>query len=260
MRRIGIFRPLEGVQAVSQAEGKRPAIISFSFALPGLVLLIMGLGCAARAIPIERGELSRLREVPEVQAIHYIVPPLVAHPGLKPPPVPLYTTHPSPAGAGLELLFKILIGGLFDAAVTGLTSSSGPPQDYCWSDPIAQVKERFIAAWESQQGLPRVRPASDSRTDDDLAALQTAFGAAVLLDFKTTRCRVVLDDPSRSGHLATFAGRARLIRVEEPEPRVVWQGICELSGAEQALTPEAAATRCADELLVHLLGTPTAGR
>lgn len=145
-------------------------------------------------------------------------------------------------------------------------------------DPISQVQERFLKAWQPELGL-RGLMTSHLTSDDDEGGLQKKFQTHYVLDFKTTGWAITfLPQPIFSNNPKTFrvvyTARARLVRLHDKN--VVWQEVCTYdrdntltpvmtladldgmeSGMKAKMAMQALAVNCADLLWRNFFGRNT---
>ena len=214
-------------------------------------------------IPLQKEELAQLKDQPEIHAIHYARPaPEGATRGSGGNIIPMYQFGPQGAAAGIlaQIALKALAAGVQSA-----TAATGPPEVYCWDDPVLQVKDRFLVSLEAELGLKQNRVVQDPREDDDLEGLQAEFGSATIIDFKTIHCELAVGESERSqvqeedlpeveeelvemepgletgagpampeaNQVVAYAARSRLIRLEDP--KIVWQGVCRFPEEEETI-------------------------
>lgn len=105
-------------------------------------------------------------------------------------------------------------------------------------DPIAQVKDRFLDAWQRELKLPAL-PASHLVSSERAQKVHEQFGMGYLIDFRTERWSIepILSgglSNGPSGYRTTYTGRARLVRLQDRNS--VWEGICEYA-KDNSLSP-----------------------
>ena len=196
-------------------------------------------------IPLQKEELAQLKDQPEIHAIHYARPaPKDTTRGPGGPIVPMFQF--GPRGAAVGILAQLVIMGL----VAAVRSATGAPEDYCWDDPVLQVKDRFLVSLEAELGLKQIRVVRDPREDDDLEKLKAEFGSSLILDFKTTNCEVKEPD-----QFIAYQARSRLIHLGDS--KIIWQGVCGVEpGSEipKGSSVKEAADKCAKQLLAQFIG------
>ncbi len=224
------------------------------------MVLATAQACAPTLIMLQKEELAQLKDQPEIHAIHYARPaPKGTTRGPGGPIIPMFQF--GPRGAAVGILAQLVIMGL----VAAVRSAAGAPEDYCWDDPVLQVKDRFLVSLEAELGLKLNRVVQDPREDDDLEGLQAEFGSATIIDFKTIHCELAVGESERSqvqeedlpeveeelvemepgletgagpampeaNQVVAYAARSRLIRLEDP--KIVWQGVCRFPEEEETI-------------------------
>jgi hypothetical protein len=213
-----------------------------------LIILVTGVlslpyGCARAAVPdpVQREELIRLAEQPEIKIVYY-------------PPVALevYRTKDSSSAAAR---------GPIDRVVEG----SRLRNRFALEDPALQVKERIVLLLAFEFGFKNITSVLHVRLADDIHTLKMDFKNSALIDFRTLVWALgSLPAPhSYSGLL--YSARARLIRLNPS--RVVWEGQCLVQrkdlSLEQLESRDAAplketlaeiADACASQLAIQLRG------
>lgn len=186
-----------------------------------LAIALAANGCALAVKGVEQGELARLREQPEVVAVHYTAPPFLVR-----------TTAPKGGGIGaglgaagpLGLLLLPLAIGIsvaVTAAEEAAERSAGADltNEVGLEDPVVLLKER-LASRLAGEGISRIRPVAAAMDSDDLKRLKQAFGSATVLDVKTKGWGLHYHFQDAKTFFALYWVRARLIRLDQG--RVVW--------------------------------------
>lgn len=231
-----------------------------------LAVLLQVSGCAPALIPLEEQSLAQLRNHREILAIHYVRPPLRdtgESVGSEGPPAYV----PPPAHLGPEVGAAAVLGWLLISVIEAASQAGGqPPQDYCWEDPIQQVKERFLSSLQRELGLTNLRAEQFGRSQDDPEQLREELGEIVVVDFKTLDCKRGSPEGGPE-QLTAYTARSRLVQLENSQ--ILWQGMCEFSEVKQEdslegapvtlkeRSTEAVVHRCADQLVAQFLGEET---
>ncbi len=209
------------------------------------MVLATAQACAPTLIMLQKEELAQLKDQPEIHAIHYARPaPKGTTRGPGGPIIPMFQF--GPRGAAVGILAQIALKAL----AAGAQSATGPPEVYCWDDPVLQVKDRFLVSLEAELGLKQIRVVRDPREDDDLEKLKAEFGSSLILDFKTTNCEVKEPD-----QFIAYQARSRLIHLGDS--KIIWQGVCGVEpGSEipKGSSVKEAADKCAKQLLAQFIG------
>lgn len=227
----------------------------FDRALAFVAILLLMVGCAPSLIKMEKEEIARLKDQPEIQAVHY--------------PAPTFTI--TTAGQiAVASLFGIIGGAIVGASIEA--EGKRLTKEYALEDPSVRVKDRFIAALGTGLELRNFRSLNEPLASDDLTELRTKFAGTMLIDFQTTNWAAGYHLPDTSRYRILYAVRARLIRPEES--KIVWQGFCSFKGEDAATSPtldelkansgallkeklKEAADACADQLLAQFSGDRT---
>lgn len=216
-----------------------------------ILLLVAAAGCAPAPIKIDRGELARLKDEPELHAVR------VGSPSLD------VKTRAGDAVGQLGLLGLAVQASVYD------TMGARIMKEHALVDPVARVQERFLAAVTRELGLSAVRVTAEPVPSDEPAVLRAKLGRGLVFDFKTLAWLLWYDPNRWSGYHVGYAVRGRLVRLDGGT--VIWQGACDppfdrsqpgptmeqlvANGAELLKTRFAeAADRCAVELVNQLLG------
>ncbi|MBZ0159800.1 MAG: hypothetical protein K8G79_06675 [bacterium] len=219
-----------------------------------LFLTMVAAGCAttgpeiAKPIPLAANDVTWLREQPEIVVIHH----QTAQP---------FRVWMSDAGADfLEGLgAQTVVFALYFSQKAGerlqaksLREGEQIRTKYSLTDPVVDVKARFVEALRTKLELHNLRPVSESVTDYEPYKLADAFGPVVALDFVTSSWELSVlrslnpftSDPYR----LSYAVHARLLRLTpakyqgEPQSpavarllhsedsKIMWQGICRAIG------------------------------
>ena len=178
-------------------------------------------GCAPTIIEIDREMLMRLKNEPQILAVHY-----------QPASFEVYGQLGAAGAAtatGLATELFGLAGGLAAAGVVwGGAISAGKQliKDYSLEDPSPRVKEGFISAIESRLGFKSTRSIKETLSTEDLGELKEKFGNMIVIDFLTSQW-VFSDRGAFSGeYRLSYSARSRLVRLEDS--KVLWQGVCQL--------------------------------
>ncbi len=216
-----------------------------------VLLLVAVSGCAPAPIKIDRGELARLKDEPELHAIR------VGSPSLD------VKTRAGEAVGQLGLIGLAVQAGVYD------TMGERMMKEHALVDPAARVQERFLASLATELGLNAVRVTPEPVPSDEPAALRATLGRGLVFDFKTLAWLLWYDPNRWSGYHVGYAVRGRLVRLDGGT--VIWQGACDppfdrsqpgptmeqlvANGAALLKAKLAeAADRCAVELVNQLLG------
>ena len=192
---------------------------NFAFAFPASAFLLFSIGCSPSLIPMDKEEMTRLKNEPKIHVVAYQ------------PPKFNYSTASDGFAAGA---IGALTGGLGGAAY-GLAMESraqGFARSYALEDPVGRARETFIASLADQVDAARFIPFQDILAEDGVEALQKKFGAGVILDFKTEIWGLMSAPLSVSTYQVPYAVRARFLRLSDG--KVLWQGYCHRTGSDAA--------------------------
>ena len=209
-----------------------------------LLTLLLTCGCAPKLIKMEKSELARLHDGPEIQAIHYSSPP---------PEVGWSDPNPQSALHIFILPFELKDSHSKSKQVEGLHLE----------DPVWRVKERVVPSLVTVVDLKRARLVREPLVDDDLDKLRAALGKGVVIDFKTIHWAV---RKAQRGNQIEYSVRARILRLEDSKN--LWQGVCEdtrsfdsfdelmaANGMLLKMKLNQSAEACAQEILAQLPGS-----
>lgn len=209
-------------QAKRDAVEKLPLKFTIFFA----VGIFLG-GCAPALIPMDKDALARLSSHSEIVAVHYS----------RPSPSPRsQSSYWLPTGASP-------IGNAIGVGILLLqlaADNAGPPNNYCWDDPVTKVKERFASTLNRELDLRNVRLVEEALSDDDPEALRSSLGPSMVIDFKTLEC----GRGAGAGQLEYYSARARLFFLQDF--KVVWQGRCNVRARVDASSGLESAHRGSD--------------
>jgi hypothetical protein len=222
--------------------------------LPSTVCLLLAIalavnGCAVAVLVrdrlgvgkgVEQGELARLRDQPEVLAIHYAAPPfLVRRTALKRRTGLAGLEAGGPAALLLlPVIVPIVIGINAGVAAANEAQEAGEraegaelTHEVGLGDPVVLLKERLASRLAGE--ISRIRPVVEAMHSDDLKSLKQAFGSATILDVKTTGWGLHYHMEDTKTFFALYRVRARLIRLDQD--KVVWQAelTCAAGGDRQ---------------------------
>ncbi len=197
----------------------------------GVLTLMFLAGCSTTRLPAPSEAISDLTGNAKVAVVHY-----------DPEQFMIWTGEPKTRTTALSMF------GLIGAAIEGGMQQADAKEvgaKFISSaqllDPITQVENRFIAAWQRELKLTAVG-GSHLAKNDSSQKLQQQFGEGYVIDFKTERWSV---DPIIVGGFSfetityrpSYTGRARLIRLDDQ--KTLWQGTCEYT-KDDSLTPKLA--------------------
>ncbi|HEV8700662.1 MAG TPA: hypothetical protein VGV60_05260 [Candidatus Polarisedimenticolia bacterium] len=222
--------------------------------LPSTVCLLLAIalavnGCAVAVLVrdrlgvgkgVEQGELARLRDQPEVLAIHYAAPPfLVRRTALKRRTGLAGLEAGGPAALLLlPVIVPIVIRINAGVAAANEAQEAGEraegaelTHEVGLGDPVVLLKERLASRLAGE--ISRIRPVVEAMHSDDLKSLKQAFGSATILDVKTTGWGLHYHMEDTKTFFALYRVRARLIRLDQD--KVVWQAelTCAAGGDRQ---------------------------
>ncbi len=225
-----------------------------------LVMLLVAAGCGPATVSLDPVELARLRQRPEVVAVHY------------PPRLPfMVITRDTSKAEGVGGLFGPIGFGVGAAASVSASKELGARfiSEYSLEDPVVKVKERVVSALQREASVPNIRTAPVVEPTEEVAALRKTFGVATVIDFKTITWAVWFhkDDPLR--YFIAYRARVRLVRLDGS--KVTWEGECGFRGQDPRRAPtlddlraergallksrfEEVAVACGQELATRLLG------
>ncbi|MGH7834625.1 MAG: hypothetical protein ACREQK_13345 [Candidatus Binatia bacterium] len=172
-----------------------------------LIILVAGAlslhyGCARTAAPdpVQREELFRLTEQPEIKVVYY-------------PPVALevYRTKDTSSAAAR---------GPIDPVAEG----SRLRNRFALEDPALQVKERIVLLLAFEFGFKNITSVLHVRLADNVDTLKMDFKEGALIDFRTLGWALGRLPAPHSYSGLLYSARARLIRLNPSS--VVWEGKC----------------------------------
>ncbi len=196
--------------------------------LAALTLVLLA-GCSTTRIPAPSEAIADLTSNTKVAVVHY-----------DPEQFMIWTGEPKTRTTALSMF------GLIGAAIEGgmqQTDAKEVGAKFISStqllDPITQVENRFVAAWQRELKLTAVGTSHLVKNNSSQKLLQQ-FGEGYVIDFKTERWSV---DPIIAGGFSfetityrpSYTGRARLIRLDDQ--KTLWQGTCEYT-KDDSLTPK----------------------
>lgn len=212
------------------------------------VIFLLSYGCAPTMIQAGKEELARLKNEPEILAVHYTPPTFMAE---------------GPIVGSLGTLF-----GLVGAAIELAAAKSAGDQivrDYSIEDPALRVKDKFLSAIAAGSGFKNIRSIKEALPTDDLIELKEKFGKIIMIDFLTWEWAVLSFNPFFRHDQLAYIVRSRLVLLEDS--KILWQGVCrfnepvpplgELKINNAALLKEKlkqAAATCAEELVTQFSG------
>jgi len=166
------------------------------------ISVALGLVFAACSVPLNhtnQEELANLIRDENFLAVHYVMPEPAAR-SSDPPRLRTPLGGP-PQAAGVATLLWLLMYA---------ASKSEPPRAPCLTDPITEVKSRFLSLLQSKAGSATIRARQEPIYDEDFRHLKNLFGNALVIDFKTTHC--VLDMQAQG--TLNYAARVRLLALK----------------------------------------------
>jgi hypothetical protein len=181
-----------------------------------IALVLLAVGCAPALIPIDREEMARLKNEPEIRAITY------------PPPRFLYQTPRQPFGGLGPGVFNPVTGAFVGQG--GDTRSQVYAVDTSLADPAIRVKDLFLNGLAGRLGSARLVQSGEPVPDDNVKALAKRFGGGVVLDFQTTTWGLLSGLSASAPYQIAYLARARLLRLDAG--RVLWQGQCKYDGRD----------------------------
>jgi len=211
-------------------------------------LLLYGCGGELRAVPLPKGEVTRLGNEPVILSATYPPADFVVSSWDFPP------SEQRRRGLMIATTYELV-------------------------DPVSRLQARVLSLLESTLGLKNVRRVESNPTGDDLPDVKKFLGDAIVLDFKTVAW--YLSPPERRSpfgpymYFVAYGARARLLNLRTLT--ILWQGTCRSKGSDMspyALTGtgeplllanrgellkkelEAAADRCAGDLLDQFVAPP----
>ena len=173
----------------------------------GALILVFLAGCSTTRLPAPSEAIADLTANAKVAVVHY-----------DPEQFMIWTGEPKTRTTALSMF------GLIGAAIEGgmqQTDAKEVGAKFISStqllDPITQVENRFVAAWQRELKLTAVGT-SHLVKNDSSQKLRQQFGEGYVIDFKTERWSV---DPIIVGGFSfetityrpSYTGRARLIRL-----------------------------------------------
>jgi hypothetical protein len=178
----------------------RPSTLSLVILVAGAPFLHYGCARTAAPEPVQREELLKLAEQPEIKVVYY-------------PPVALEAYRAKDSSSASAR-------GPIDPVAEG----SRLRNKFALEDPALQIKERIVLLLAFEFGFKNITPVLHVRLADDIDKLKTDFKNGALIDFRTLSWALGnLPAPhSYSGLL--YSARARLVRLNPS--RVVWEGHC----------------------------------
>jgi hypothetical protein len=220
----------------------------------GLLLVALFLflsGCAPALIQPDKEELSRLSNQADFHVVHY-------------PPSSFSVRTPGKAmiGGG-GALGAMLSLGLYESAGDKMAS------EYTLKDPALRLQSQFLPSLEKDSGIKNIRIAQEPPSGESIEELRRTFGKGMVLDFKTTQWLLFYYPTDWSHYRIAYSARGRLVRLEEP--KIIWQGTCEVIGQDPKTSPtmdelvanngallkqkiNEAADACAEQLWNHFQG------
>jgi hypothetical protein len=218
-------------------------VSAFSLVILAAGALFLQYGCARTAAlqPVEREELMRLAEQPEIKIVYY-------------PPASLEVYRAKQRTSGADY-----------GPNAAIAEGSRLRNRFALEDPALQVKERLAVLLAFEFGFTNINSVLHVRSADDLDALKTDFKESALFDFRTLAWALGSLPAPHSYSGVLYSARARLIRLNPAH--VVWEGQCLIQRKDLTLegleAREAAALKeklretadaCAAQLAAQLRG------
>ncbi len=187
-----------------------------------MVVVIVSYGCAPALIPIDKEDLVRLKNQPEVVAVHY--------------ESPIFVYSGSDALPCFSLLWGCPASAFFGAL--GVDGRRLLKERYKIEveDPTPALKTKFLANLTLELKLSNLRPIDQALTSDGFNDIKKAYKGGMVFDFKTVAWRINDGGLIFSTHdwwyLRFHRGKyvwylvgGRLMRTEDS--KILWQGVCE---------------------------------
>lgn len=222
----------------------------------GLLLVALFLflaGCAPALIRPDKEELRRLGEQAGLQVVRF-------------PPSSFSVRTPGKAmvGGGGGALGAVLSLGLYESAGDKMA------KEYALEDPAVRLQSRFLTSLEKATGSKESTIVQKPPSGESLEELKRTFGTGMVLDFKTTQWLLFYYPTDWSHYRIAYSARGRLVRLDEP--KIIWQGTCEIIGQDPKTSPtleelvanngallkqkiNEAADACAEQLWDHFQGS-----
>ena len=159
-------------------------------------VVIVFYGCAPALIPMDKEELIQLKNLPEVDAVHYESPAFLSDVGVY---GVVGFTLMAAKGKSIKETYKI-------------------------EDPTLAVKARFVDNLISELKLIHVRLIDQPFRSDSLDDIRQAHTGRLLFDFKTIGWGTGIRSGFSTDQYIGYSVRGRLIRTEDS--KVLWQGLC----------------------------------
>lgn len=166
-------------------------------------------------------------------------------------------------GGGGGALGAVLSMGLYESAGDKMAN------EYALKDPALRLQSRFLTSLEKDTGSKESRIVQEPPGGESIEELKRTFGKGMVLDFKTTQWLLFYYPTDWSHYRIAYSARGRLVRLEEP--KIIWQGTCEVIGQDPKTSPtmdelvanngallkqkiNEAADACAEQLWDHFSG------